>query len=98
MGEYFLKPKLFGANVKFEIDLHENVLTWKSKHLSSEKHNTPTNTDKSLSPSIKWYENSSFCLIIKGSCSNQKNALFTAANLITFLLLINKIFYELDIL
>ena len=97
MGEYFPKPKLFGANVKFEL-MYENVLTWKSKHLSSEKRNTPTNTDNSLSPSIKWYENPSFCLIIKGSCSNQKSATFTAANLITFLLFINKIFYELDIL
>ena len=75
--------------MKFELDLSENVLKWKSKDLSSEKRNTPTNTDNSLSPSVKWYENSTFCLIIKGSCSNQKNSTYTSANLITFLLFMN---------
>ena len=75
--------------MKFELDLSENVLKWKSKHLSSEKRNTPTNTDNSLSPSVKWYENSTFCLIIIGSCSNQKNSTYTSANVITFLLFMN---------
>ena len=35
----------------------EKVVSWKSKCLSAEKRTTPTTTDNSLSPSIKWYEN-----------------------------------------
>ena len=35
----------------------EKVVSRKSKGLSTEKHTTPTTNDKSLSPSIKWYEN-----------------------------------------
>ena len=41
--------------------------------LSAEKFTTPTTTDNSLSPSIKWYRNSDFSLVFKGSCSKQKN-------------------------
>ena len=41
----------------------EKVVSWKSKGLSTEKLTTPTTTNDSLSPSVKWYRNSSFCLI-----------------------------------
>ena len=34
----------------------------------TEKINIPTTTDNSLPPSIKWYRNSNYCLIFKGSC------------------------------
>ena len=40
--------------------------------LSSEKRTTPTTTDNSFSPIIKWYENSNFCSIFKRSCLKQK--------------------------
>ena len=59
--------------------------------MSSEKLTSPTTTDNSLSPSIKWPKDSKFCLIFKGSCLNQKNATYTPNNRITFLIL-----YELD--
>ena len=45
----------------------EKVVSWKSKDLSAEKRTAPTTTDNSLFPSIKWHENSNFCLIFKGS-------------------------------
>ena len=59
--------------------------------MSAEKSTTPTTTDNNLSPSMKWYENSNFCLISKGSCLKRKNATFTSLNIINFC-----IFYELD--
>ena len=60
-----------------------------TKGLSAEKPTTPTTADNSLSPSIKWYENSNFCLIIKGSFLKHKNVIFTPAIIITFLLFLN---------
>ena len=59
--------------------------------MSAKKLTTPTNTDSSLSPSIKWYRNSNCGLAFKGSCLNKKNAAYTPPNRIIFL-----IFYELD--
>ena len=41
----------------------EKVVSWKSKGLSNETFTTYTTTDNSLSLSIKWCENSNFCLI-----------------------------------
>ena len=46
----------------------EKVVSWKSKDLSTEKVTTPTTTYNSLSPSVKWYKNSNFCLIFKRNC------------------------------
>ena len=54
--------------------------------MSVQKLNTPTTTDNSLSPSIKWYKNSSFCLIFKGSCLKA----FASPTIIVFFV------YELD--
>ena len=60
--------------------------------MSSEKLTTATTaTDNSLSPSIKWYENSNFYLIFKGSCLKQKTTTFTPPNIIIFFVV-----YELD--
>ena len=50
----------------------EKVVSWKSKGLPTEKITIPTTTDNSLSPSIKWYENSNFCLIFKVSYLKKK--------------------------
>ena len=46
----------------------EKVVSWKSQGLSTEKLTTPTTTDASLSPSIKWYRNTNFCLMFTGNC------------------------------
>ena len=40
----------------------EKVVSLKSNGMSTEKCTTLTTTDISLSPSIKWYENSNLCL------------------------------------
>ena len=71
---------------------NEKIVSCKSKGLSAEKLTTPTTTDNSLSPSIKWYANSNFCFIFKGSCLKQKNATYFPAHRINFLVV-----YELDI-
>ena len=58
----------------------ENFVSWKSKGLSAERLTTPTTIDHSLSPSIKWYRDSNFCLVFKGRCLRQKNTTFTLPN------------------
>ena len=42
----------------------EKVLSRKSKRLLTKKCNTPTTTDNSLFPSVKWYENSNLRFIL----------------------------------
>ena len=42
--------------------------------MSAEKCTTTTTADNTFSQPIKWYGNSSFCLIIKGHWLKQKNA------------------------
>ena len=69
----------------------EKVVRWTSKGLSTKKLTSPTTTDKCLSPSTKWSENSNFCLIFKGSVLKQKKATFTPPNIINFFIV-----YELD--
>ena len=59
--------------------------------MSAEKSTTPTTTDNSLFPSVKWYGNSNFCSVFKGSCLKLKNAAYTSRNRIFF-----QISYELD--
>ena len=51
----------------------EKNISRKSKGLLSKKLTTFTTTNNSLSPSIKWYGDSHFCLIFKGSCLKQTN-------------------------
>ena len=53
----------------------ENLTSWKSKGLSTEKLTSPFTTANSCSPTIKWHEDSKFCLIFKVSCLKQKNAI-----------------------
>ena len=67
----------------------EQVVSWKSEGLSSEKLTTPTINDNSLSPSIKWNKNSNFCLIFKLSCLKHKSAGCTPPDIIIFLLFMN---------
>ena len=54
----------------------EKVVSWKSKGLSGEELTTPTITDNSLSPSIKWYRDSYFCLVFTESCLKGKKYSF----------------------
>ena len=46
----------------------EKVALWKSKVLLAEKLTTSTTADNTLSPSIRRYGNSNFCLAFKGNC------------------------------
>ena len=53
--------------------------------MPAEKLATPTTTDNSLCPSIKWYKNSNFCFVFRGTClkikkKNKKNATYTPSN------------------
>ena len=57
--------------------------------MSTKKLTTPF-TDNSLSPIIKWHEDSKFCLVFKRSCLKQKNATYTPSNRINFFV------YEFD--
>ena len=68
------------------------IVSCKSKGLSAEKRTAPTTNNNSLFPSIKWYKNSIFCLVFKGSCLKQKIVTYTPPNRIIFF-----IAYELDI-
>ena len=43
----------------------EKIVSWKTKGLVTEKRTTPTTTDNSLSPSIEWFENSTFVQYLK---------------------------------
>ena len=61
----------------------------KSKCLLTKKLTTPTTNDNSLSPSIKWYEDSNFCLSFKGSCIKQKTTTFASPNRIIFFIVYN---------
>ena len=51
----------------------EKNISRKSNGLLTKKLTTFTTTNNSLSPSIKWYGDSHFCLIFKGSCLKQTN-------------------------
>ena len=57
--------------------------------MPDEKLITPTTTENTLCPSIKWYGNSNSCLVFKGICLKQKIAIYTSPN--TFFIV-----YELD--
>ena len=72
-AQFYLIFQLLYYTLKGLHDI-EKIVSWKSKGLSAEKLSTPTTTttDNSLSPSMKWYENSNFCLVFKGSCLKQK--------------------------
>ena len=69
----------------------QTIVSGTSKGLWIKKLATPTTTDNSLSPSIKYYRDSNFYLKFKGSCLKQRNTTFTSPNTITFFIV-----YELD--
>ena len=48
-------------------------MSWKPKDLSTEKIVTRNN---SLSSTVKWYGDSNFCLVLKGSLLKQERATF----------------------
>ena len=64
----------------------EKFVLWKSNALSTKKLTTPTTNDNSLSPSIKLYGNSNFCLVFKGSCLKQTKKTHTHTQLILLLI------------
>ena len=64
----------------------EKFVLWKSNALSTKKLTTPTTNDNSLSPSIKLYGNSNFCLVFKGSCLKQTKKPPTHTQLILLLI------------
>ena len=59
--------------------------------MSTQNSTTPTTTDNCLSPLIKGYGNSNFCLIFQGSCLKQKKVICTPPNNIN-----DFIVYKLD--
>ena len=63
----------------------EKIVSWRSKDFSAKKMTTLTTTDNGLSPSIKWYGNSNFYLVFRGSCLEQKSPIYTPPNRIHFL-------------
>ena len=67
---------------------HRNLKVCQTKKIT-----TPTSNDSGLSPSIKWYGNSIFCILSKGRCLKQtkKNETYTPPKIIFFLLSMNKI-------
>ena len=68
----------------------KKFVLWKSNALSAKKLTTPTTNDNSLSPSVKLYRNSIFCLVFKGSCLKQKkNTTYNTPNRMIFLLFMN---------
>ena len=62
-----------------------------NKFLSADKLTIPTTTDRSISSSIKWYGNSNFSLVFKGSCLKQKITTYTPLKRINFFIV-----YKLD--
>lgn len=66
-----------------------NVTAWISKGLSTENFVTPTTSNNSLSATVKWYEDSNFCLVFIGSCLKQGKASLTPLNIINFFLSMN---------
>ena len=47
------------------LDHTGKIVLWKSKCLSDEKLTSSFTTDNSLSPTIKWHEESKFCSVLK---------------------------------
>lgn len=59
-----------------------NVTTWISKGLSTENFVTPTTSNNSLSATVKWYEDSNFCLVFIGSRLKQEKATFVCLEML----------------
>ena len=64
---------------------------WKFEGLLTKNLDTPTTTDNSLSPIIRWHEDSDLCLVFRGSRLKQRNITFTLPNKTNIFII-----YELD--
>ena len=64
---------LIFQNAIKRLDDTEKIVSWKSKDLSAEKLTTPTTTNNSLSPSIKWYGDSNICLLFNSFKTKKRN-------------------------
>ena len=62
----------------------DKIVSRKSKRFSAKKLTPPTTGDNSLSPQIKRYINSKFCLVIKGSSLKKENTTYTLPDRIGF--------------
>ena len=72
LKNYKRKYKIYKHMIQKRLCDTEKIVLWKSKGLSAKKLTTPTKTDNNLFPSIKWYGNSNFYLVFKGSFLKQK--------------------------
>ena len=70
-AQLYLKFQLLYYTLKRLGDT-EKIVSWKFKDFLAEKLTAPTTADNSLSPSVKWYGNSNFCLVFKESCLKKK--------------------------
>ena len=59
-----------------------NVTAWISKGLSNENFVTPTTSNNSLSATVKWYEDSNFCLVFIGSRLKQEKETFVCLKML----------------
>lgn len=59
-----------------------NVTAWISKGLSTENFVTPTTSNNSLSATVKWYEDSNFCLVFIGSRLKQEKETFVCLKML----------------
>ena len=59
-----------------------NVTAWISKGLSTENFVTPTTSNNSLSATVKWYEDSNFCLVFIESRLKQEKETFVCLKML----------------
>ena len=59
-----------------------NVTAWISKGLSTANFVTPTTSNNSLSATVKWYEDSNFCLVFIGSRLKQEKETFVCLKML----------------
>ena len=65
----------------------QTIVAGKFKDLLTESIVATATAHNSLSPGNKWYEDSKFCLVFKGSCLIQDEATFTPLNVVNLFIL-----------
>ena len=90
VSQNFLIFQLILNTFKIPAGLAETIVAWQSKRLLNEKIRTPTTSNNSLSPKLKWHS-SEMRVEFKGSCLNQYKVTFTPSNLVNLIIV-----YELD--
>ena len=88
-AQLYLIFQLLYYNLEILGDTEKDV-SLKSDGFSAKKFTTLTTTDNIPSRSIKWYRNSNFCLVLKGSWLKQKKTAYDALNRVDLFV------YELD--